>query len=91
MDTKNQEILRDIHKEFFAFRNGIIADKLRKANDPHPVIMGCLLTDIVTITRGMKDSIADDDRLVALAEELWCDTNSASAASPHPCSTPSRG
>ena len=76
MDTKNQEILRDIRKEFFAFRNGIIADKLRKANDPHPVIMGCLLTDIVTITRGMKDSIADDDRLVALAEELWNDTNS---------------
>lgn len=76
MDTKNQEILRDIRKEFFAFRNGIIADKLRKANDPHPVIMGCLLTDIVTITRGMKDSIADDDRLVALAEELWSDTNS---------------
>ena len=76
MDTKNQEILRDIRKEFFAFRNGIIADKLRKANDPHPVIMGCLLTDIVTITRGMKDSIADDDRLVTLAEELWSDTNS---------------
>ena len=62
MDTKNQEILRDIRKEFFAFRNGIIADKLRKANDPHPVIMGCLLTDIVTITRG--------------TEELWSDTNS---------------
>ncbi len=76
MDTKNQEILRDIRKEFFAFRNGIIADKLRKANDPHPVIMGCLLTDIVTITRGMKDSIADDDQLIALAEELWSNTNS---------------
>ena len=41
-----QETLRGIRKEFFAFRNGIVADKLRKAGDPHSMIMGCLLVDI---------------------------------------------
>ena len=36
---------REIRKEFFAYRNGIVADKLRKAGDPHPVIMEELWDD----------------------------------------------
>ena len=74
--SKTQEILRGIRKEFFAYRNGIIADKMRKAGDPHPMMMGCLLVDIMTITRQVRETIDDDGQLAATASELWADTNS---------------
>ena len=67
---------REIRKEFFAYRNGIVADKLRKAGDPHPVIMGCLLVDVMSITGRVRQEINDDARLQSLAQELWNDTNS---------------
>ncbi len=77
MDTdKVQEILRGIRKEFFAYRNGIIADKLRKAGDPHGMIMGCLLVDIQTITQRQRETVNDVEALKCLAQELWNDTNS---------------
>lgn len=77
MDTdKHQEILRGIRKEFFAFRNGIIADKLRKAGDPHQMIMGCLLVDISGIVSRVRESIGDKAQMEAIATELWSDTNS---------------
>ena len=67
---------REIRKEFFAYRNGIVADKLRKAGDPHPVIMGCLLVDVMSITGRVREEINDDAHLQSLAQELWNDTNS---------------
>ncbi len=76
MDITLQDHLRKIRKEFFAFRNGIIADKLRKAGDPHSMIMGCLLVDIQSITQRAKDTIGNDEQLAAIACELWNDTNS---------------
>ena len=76
MNTTIQDILRDIRKEFFAFRNGIIADKLRKAGDPHTMIMGCLLVDITAIAQRTRESIDDETKLAAIAQELWNDTNS---------------
>ncbi len=77
MDTdKHQEILRGIRKEFFAFRNGIIADKLRKAGDPHHMIMGCLLVDIIGIVSRARETIGDKTQMAAIASELWSDTNS---------------
>ena len=76
MNTEIQDILRGIRKEFFAFRNGIVADKLRKAGDPHPMIMGCLLVDIQAIAMRLREELADNDKLRALAEQLWGDTNS---------------
>lgn len=77
MDTdKHQEILRGIRKEFFAFRNGIIADKLRKAGDPHHMIMGCLLVDIIGIVSRFRETIGDKAQMKAIASELWSDTNS---------------
>ena len=77
MDTdKHQEILRGIRKEFFAFRNGIIADKLRKAGDPHHMIMGCLLVDIIGIVSRVRETIGDKAQMAAIASELWSDTNS---------------
>lgn len=77
MKTEIQEILRDIRKEFFAYRNGIVADKLRKAGDPHPVIMGCLLVDVMAIAQRTREAMGNDlEQLQALAQELWSDTNS---------------
>lgn len=75
MDTKNI-LSREIRKEFFAFRNGIIADKLRKAGDPHGMIMGCLLVDVQGIAARTRDDIHDKEQLAAVASELWSDTNS---------------
>ena len=68
--------MREIRKEFFAFRNGIVADKLRKAGDPHGMIMGCLLSDLVGIAQRTREAINDEVTLAATAQELWADTNS---------------
>ena len=77
MDTKTQDTLREIRREFFAYRNGIIADKLRHAGDPHSIIMGCLLVDVTAIARRSREAIGNDpEQLQALAQELWNDTNS---------------
>ena len=72
---KIQEIIREIRKEFFAFRNGIVADKLRKAGDPHSMIMGCLLVDITAIASRLGEGL-DENTRAAVAQELWNDTNS---------------
>ena len=71
-----QEILRGIRKEFFAFRNGIVADKLRKAGDPHNMIMGCLLVDIQGIAQRQREANGDNGQLAEIATELWSDINS---------------
>ena len=72
----NDNLIRAIRKEFFAYRNGIVADKLRKAGDPHTMIMGCLLADVMEITGRAREGINDKEQLQALARELWKDTNS---------------
>ena len=57
---------KNIRKEFFAYRNGIIAEQLRAAGDPHTTIMGCQLVDVIAITgRYAKDA--------RLAQALWDD------------------
>lgn len=77
MNAMNEDNLaRDLRKEFFAYRNGIVADRLRKAGDPHTIIMGCLLADIMDITARTREAVNDDSRLQSLAQELWDDTNS---------------
>ena len=63
MDELNQ-----IKKEFFAYRNGIVAESLKNAGDPHKYIMGCQLTDIVSIT-------SQHSKSAQLSTELWQCTN----------------
>jgi len=76
METNNnQEIIKTIRKDFFAYRNGIVADKLRKAGDPHTTIMGCLLVDIMSIAQRTREAV-DEDSLATLAQELWNNTQS---------------
>lgn len=74
--NNNEDTLREIRKAFFAFRNGIVADRLRKAGDTHKVIMGCLLSDVVEIANRVRDTVADETELARLAQELWNDTAS---------------
>ena len=68
-DARN-EYLKVIRKEFFAFRNGIIANKLRDAGDPHAIIMGCLLVDIVGITSRARERIGNEIDLATVAQEI---------------------
>ena len=90
MNTTIQEILREIRKEFFAFRNGIIAEKLRKAGDPHSMIMGCLLVDVISIAQRTREAINDEEKLAAIALELWKDTNSRECRLAAPMLYPTR-
>ena len=76
MNMETQDYLKEIRKEFFAFRNGIVADKLRKAGDPHSISMGCLLVDIQAIAQRQREAINDAEALKAITQELWDDTNS---------------
>ena len=59
---------QDIRKEFFAYRNGIVAEQLRAAGDPHTMIMGCQLTDVIAIAEHYEKS-------AELAQALWNDVN----------------
>lgn len=62
------ERLREIKKQFFAYRNGIVADTLRRAGHPCGVIFGLNVPQLAGIARAVgKDA--------ALARALWADTN----------------
>lgn len=58
--------IKSIKHEFMAFRNGIIADTLRKAGSPFEIIFGLQLPQMKQIA-----SQARKDR--QLAEQLWAD------------------
>lgn len=59
---------QEIRKEFFAYRNGIIAEQLRRAGDSHEMIMGCQLADVIAIASRHEKS-------AELAQALWNDVN----------------
>ena len=56
--------MQNIKRKMFALRNGIIADRLRKAGDPHRVVFGLNLPQLDEIARSVGF-----DRALALA--LW--------------------
>lgn len=58
--------LQPIKKDFFVFRNGIVADTLRKAGMPHKVIFGLQIPQIAAIAKDLTPSSE-------LAETLWND------------------
>ena len=59
----NETIIK-IRQELFAFRNGVVAEQIRRTGDPHTIILGCLLPDIMQIAKQFTPS-AD------LASALW--------------------
>lgn len=63
-----KEIVKNTKQQFFAYRNGIVADYLRKAGDPHKVIFGLNLPQIMQIG-AMLGKNKD------LATAFWTDEN----------------
>lgn len=61
------EVISDIKKSFFALRNGILADTLRKAGMSYKVIFGLQIPQIAEIARGLNPS-------EELASALWEDS-----------------
>ncbi len=60
--------VQEIKKAFFARRNGVVADRLRSAGDPHHFIMGCNLVEIMQVAQMVgKDT--------ATAQALWNDVD----------------
>ncbi len=71
----NTETLKGIKKEFFAFRNGIIADTLRKAGMPYMVIFGLQIPQLSNISRSLLENITSKDDRALLGDELWDDAD----------------
>lgn len=61
-------MLQQIKKDFYALRNGIVADTLRKAGMHYKVIFGLQIPQIAEIARAQSPSME-------LADELWVDRN----------------
>ncbi|MBR6285199.1 MAG: DNA alkylation repair protein [Muribaculaceae bacterium] len=60
------DTLQTLRQAFFAYRNGVVAEALRRGGDPHEFVMGCQLADLMAIT----SAVAHD---AALAQALWDD------------------
>lgn len=60
-----KETISRIKKQFFAFRNGIVADALRK-QFPYEVVFGLQVPQIAEIARSLQPSME-------LADALWAD------------------
>jgi 3-methyladenine DNA glycosylase AlkD len=56
--------MQNIKRRFFALRNGIIADTLRKANSPHHVIFGLTIPQLVEVAQATGKN-------KELAQLLW--------------------
>lgn len=65
--------IQEIKKEFFTFRNGLLADILRKAGMPYAVIFGLNVPQLGDIARQALACCTKETR-EALAKELWADT-----------------
>ncbi len=65
--------IQDIKKQFFALRNGMLADTLRKAGMPYGIIFGMNVPQLGELARNIA---ADSDSdLATLADALWTDRN----------------
>lgn len=57
--------MQTVKRQFFALRNGIVADTLRRAGIPHRIIFGLSVVDLKAIARG----IGVNDGLSALLRD----------------------
>ncbi len=66
LDENNPQFnaMQNVKRRFFALRNGIIADTLRKAGDPHHVIFGLTLPQLVEVAQATGQN-------KCLAQLLW--------------------
>lgn len=68
-----KELEARIRKEFYVFRNGLIADTLRKGGLEQKYIFGLQLPQIKEIADRYRQDLAADN--AQLARQLWEDTN----------------
>ena len=61
-----KDTMQALRQSFFAYRNGVVAESLRRGGDPHKFIMGCQLADLLQITANTPPN-------AALAQALWDD------------------
>lgn len=66
--TQQHPEIKAIKHEFMAYRNGIVADALRKAGQPYSIIFGLQLPQLSRIASNLAKS-------PELARELWRDKN----------------
>ncbi len=57
MNTDNDIILSGIKREFFAYRNGIVADALRKQGSPYKFIFGLNIPQLTEIASHITPSV----------------------------------
>ena len=69
--TSTDAVLPLIRKEFYAFRNGMIADSLRKGGLEQKNIFGLQLPQIKEIAERFRPATADE--AASLARSLWSD------------------
>lgn len=68
METPRYNDMQTVKRHFFAMRNGIIADTLRRAGSPFRIIFGLNLPQIVEIA-------AETPHTPELAEALWANSS----------------
>lgn len=68
----------NIRKTFYTYRNGVVADALKKAGDPHVMIFGLQLPQLGAIAKELLALLEDDGRSelaehdrISLARQLW--------------------
>lgn len=67
-----EEVIKNIKKEFMTYRNGIVADSLRKAGMTYDIIFGLQLPQIKSIGSLLKENL-NEDQLRELSRILWND------------------
>ncbi len=67
------EEIKKAKRLFMTYRNGIVADSLRKAGMPYSIIFGLQLPQVRQIARQFEDEVTDRKVLRELAGDLWAD------------------
>lgn len=66
------KIIREIKHDFMIYRNGIVADTLRKGGIGHNIIFGVQLPVITTIAQNLSTQLSPEE-MKELANRLWQD------------------
>ncbi len=75
MEDNVNETIREIKHHFMAYRNGIVADTMHRARDPHKVIFGLQLPQLSMIAQEVKakEKMNSETALKDIACRLWAD------------------
>lgn len=79
-EEKVHEYVKKAKHLFMTYRNGIVADVMRKSGADTRVVFGLQVPQISEIARNLKAEISSsednaEDMTVALADALWADKN----------------